>query len=169
MEKIFKVINRMVKKGVIQNYALGGAIGAMFYVEPFSTFDIDVFFSVQGAESDLMILAPIYEFLSGLGYQAERENVNIEGWPVQFLPVFNALTEEAVERAVEFDYKKRPVRVMRPEHLVAIMLDTGRAKDYARIDLFLKGQVLNLEALAAVLSRHRLKSKWRKFEGRFLR
>lgn len=169
MEKTFKVINRMMKKGVIRNYAIGGAMGAMFYVEPFTTFDIDIFFSVKGSAHGLMILAPIYEFLSGLGYQAERESIHIEGWPVQFLPVFNVLTDEAVERAAEFNYKKTSVRVMRPEHLVAIMLDTGRAKDYARIDLFLKGQVVDLEALDALLSRHRLKRKWREFERKFLR
>jgi hypothetical protein len=67
---------------VIRNYAVGGAVGAMFYVEPFTTFDIDIFFSVKGSEGGLMILKPIYEFLSGLGYQAERESINIEGWPV---------------------------------------------------------------------------------------
>jgi hypothetical protein len=169
MEKTFKVINRMMKKGVIRNYAIGGAVGAMFYVEPFATFDIDIFFSVKGSESSLMILAPIYEFLSGLGYQAERESVNIEGWPVQFLPVFNELTDEAVEMARKFNYKRRSVRVMSPEHLVAIMLDTGRAKDYARIDLFLKNQVLDLEALNTLLARHRLKSRWLEFAQKFLR
>jgi hypothetical protein len=83
--------------------------------------------------------------------------------------VFNTLIDEAVERAEEFNYRKTLVRVMRPEYLVAIMLDTGRAKDYARVDLFIKSQVLDLEALTALLARHRLKSKWREFERKFLR
>lgn len=169
MEKTFKVINRMVKRGVIEKYAVGGAIGAMFYIEPFTTFDLDIFFSVQSSESGLMILAPIYKYLTGFGYEAEGESINIEGWPVQFLPVFNPLIEEAVEKAKEFNYRKTPVRVMRPEHLVAIMLDTGRAQDYARIDLFLKGKTVNLETLAELLTRHHLKSKWREFERKFLR
>ncbi len=43
MERTLAVINQMVADGVIENYAVAGAIGAMFYVEPFSTKDLDVF------------------------------------------------------------------------------------------------------------------------------
>ena len=43
MKETFAVLNQMVADGAIENYAVAGAIGAMFYVEPFSTQDIDVF------------------------------------------------------------------------------------------------------------------------------
>lgn len=43
MEKTFKVLNRLVEEGIIGRYAVGGALGAMFYAEPVSTFDLDIF------------------------------------------------------------------------------------------------------------------------------
>lgn len=42
-KQTFRVINEMVTDGVFESYAVAGAIGAMFYVEPFSTEDIDIF------------------------------------------------------------------------------------------------------------------------------
>ncbi len=33
MKKTFQVLNEMVRDGVIENYAIAGAIGATFYVE----------------------------------------------------------------------------------------------------------------------------------------
>ena len=43
MEKIFAIINQMEADGVIRSYAVGGAIGAIFWIEPFTTKDVDVF------------------------------------------------------------------------------------------------------------------------------
>jgi hypothetical protein len=39
VEKTLKVINRMEADGVIRQYAIGGAVAAIFYVEPFATYD----------------------------------------------------------------------------------------------------------------------------------
>jgi hypothetical protein len=49
---------------------------------------------------------------------------------------------------------------MRPEHLVALMLDTGRLKDYLRINLFLQTDAVNREELQIILQRHGLSQKW---------
>ena len=35
MERVFQLLNEMVRGGAITDYAIGGAIGAVFYVEPF--------------------------------------------------------------------------------------------------------------------------------------
>ena len=43
MKKTFEVINRMRDEGVIDRYAVGGAVAATFYLEPFATLDIDIF------------------------------------------------------------------------------------------------------------------------------
>jgi len=43
MKAVFQLLNAMVHDGEVQNYAIGGAIAAVFYVEPFATQDIDVF------------------------------------------------------------------------------------------------------------------------------
>jgi len=47
MKATLEVINRMRTDGVIGKYAIGGAVGATFYLEPSATLDIDVFVSFQ--------------------------------------------------------------------------------------------------------------------------
>jgi|SRR6266404_1275307 len=161
MEKTLRVLNRMVREGVIDKYAIGGAVAAVFYIEPINTNDLDIFFHVKDADNKLDILAPLYDYLSGLGYEVEGEAVDIEGWPVQFLPIFNPLLEEAVEQANEIRFKRTKTRVMQAEHLVAIMLQTGRLKDFARIHQFVEAGGLNDALLFQILARHGLMEQWK--------
>jgi len=169
MKETLKVLNSMLKAGVLQRYAIGGAVAAIYYLEPIDTVDLDIFVQLEMSGSELSILAPIYEHLSPLGYKARGEFVEIEGMPVQFLPVFNPLTEEAVAKARAIKYARVTTFIMRPEHLVAIMLDTGRAKDYLRIAMFLEQRAVNLRSLKPVLRRHGLDGKWKANEYRFKR
>lgn len=168
MEQTLRVINRMKEDGVIEDYAIGGAIAAIFYIEPFATADLDIFVAIQSEGIALDILNPIYRYLERQGYQPQNEMISIEGWTVQFLPVFNPLIEEAVKQANETVYNQTPIRVTRAEHLVAIMLNTGRPKDYARMTRFLEADVVDMEALMDILSRHGLDGKWRENKARFL-
>lgn len=150
----------MVKDGVIEQYAIGGAVAAIFYIEPINTNDLDIFFHVKDSSVGLDILAPLYEYLSGLGYKGQGEAIDIEGWPVQFLPIFNPLLEEAVEQAKEIRFQRTKTRVMQAEHLVAMMLQTGRLKDHARIAQFMEHEVVDHGRLADILARHGLIKKW---------
>ena len=84
MKETLKVLNRMVKDSVIGEYAIGGAVAAIYYLEPFDTSDLDVFVQIDFSGSELMILAPIYEYLNQLGYKAKGEFIYIDGLPVQF-------------------------------------------------------------------------------------
>jgi hypothetical protein len=126
MEETLKIINQMVKDGVLEDYAIGEAVAAIYYLEPFDTADLDVFVQLHATGSDLMIHAPIYEYLTARGYKAKGESIYVEGMPVQFLPIFNPLIAEAVEQAQTIKYASVTTRILRAEHLVAIMLDTGR-------------------------------------------
>lgn len=159
----------MVKDGVIEQYAIGGAVAAIFYIEPINTNDLDIFFHVKDPSVGLDILAPLYKYLSGLGYKVEGEAIDIEGWPVQLLPIFNPLLEEAVEQATEVRFQRTKTRVMQAEHLVAIMLQTGRLKDYARIAQFLEHEAVDQKALTRILERHGLIKKWETFNRRKLK
>ena len=169
MKETLKLINQMVKDRVIEAYAIGGAIGAIYYLEPFDTADLDIFVQIETSGNSLMILAPIYEYLTQRGQQAKGEFVYVEGLPVQFLPVFNPLTAEAVEKAQTIKYARVTTRIMRPEHLVAIMLDTGRPKDYLRISMFLEQSKVDMRKLHPVLRRHGLSNKWKDNEYKFKR
>lgn len=166
MEKTLQVLNRIQADGLIGQYAIGGAIAATFYVEPISTFDLDIFFTLAGATDKFLSLTPLYDYLAGLGYVAVGEAVEIEGWPVQFLPAFNPLLEEALLQAEDILFKSTPTRVMRAEHLVAVMLQTGRAKDFSRIIQFLEEDI-NLSNLPDVLARHELTGRWEEFKRKF--
>lgn len=151
----------MVVDGVIEKYAVGGATGAFFYIEPDFTYDVDIFCVLSAVKPDAIdMLSPIYRYLESKGYKAVDEAVDVEGVAVQFLPVFNPLNEEAVEQAREFDYQGVPVRVMSPEHLMAIMLQTGRSKDFVRIARFLDSQAFDEDAFKAVLTEHGLEKQW---------
>lgn len=168
MEKTLAVLNQMEADGVIQRYAIGGAIAAAFYIEPAQTYDLNVFLIFPVSPLGLISISPIYSYLTERGYQPEGEAINIEGWPVQFLPAFNLLIEEALENAVEVFYGETPTRVFTEAYLAAIMLYTGRAKDHARLIQLLTEDKVNRTALADLIARHGLEAKWENFKQRFL-
>ena len=116
-------------------------------------------------EGGLLSLAPLYEALRARGYTEEGECVVIEGVPVQFLPAYNALLEEALAQARETAYDETRTRVLRAEHLVAICLQTGRDKDRERVRILCAQAELDMDCLAAVLTRHQLKVKWNEWKG----
>lgn len=168
MKATLEVINRMRTEGVIGKYAIGGAVGATFYLEPSATLDIGVFVSLQTMPGSVLIaVAPVYTYLTSHGYKTEGEYIVIEGWPVQFLPPVDALTEEALEQAIETEVEGIRTWVMTAEHLVAIALKTGRPKDYARILQFIESGILDTSRLNSILSRHGLLEKWEQFGHRF--
>ncbi len=160
-----KIINEMQTAEVFENYALGGASAVIFYTEPIATQDVDIFILIKNT-SDLMILAPIYEYASKHNFSIKAEHIIIADFPVQFLPTFNDLTVEAVLEANQFELENTIVRVMRPEYLVAIMLDTGRIKDFLRINLFLENDLVNMKELEEILERHDLNQKWKENKHR---
>lgn len=165
-----KVINQMQADGVIKAYAIGGAVGAIFHLEPIDTIDIDVFVALEtSGGGSLVSLTPLYDYLTARGYKAEKEYVIVEGWPVQFLPPDSLLTQEALDQAIDTAVEGVRTRVMTAEHLVALALRTGRAKDFARILHFIEAGILDVERLTEILDRHQLLEKWKKFGDKFLR
>ena len=98
MKDTLAVLNRLAASGVIGDYAVGGAVGATFYLEPLATVDLDIFVIFENAPL-ILTLTPIYDWLSQQGFQPAGDAVRIHGWPVQFLPASGPLLEEAVRRA----------------------------------------------------------------------
>jgi hypothetical protein len=169
LRKIFAVINEMQRNGIIGRYAVGGAVGAMFYLEPTRTVDLDVFVAIAPEAGSLIISPkPIYDYLTARGYSTSGEYLIIEDWPVQFLPPTGPLLEEAITLAQKADVEGEPVFIISAEHLVAIALETGRAKDKARIVQFMEADVINQVELSDIIKRHNLSQRWALFEKRFL-
>ena len=42
MERTLQVLNGLERDGILSRYAIGGAMGATFYIEPLLTFDLDI-------------------------------------------------------------------------------------------------------------------------------
>jgi hypothetical protein len=159
----------MVRDGQIANYAIVGAIGAIFYVEPFATQDIDVLVVLDVGEGGLVAELPGLEYLKSRGYEEFRDGgVVIADWPVQFIPVSDALEEEAYLNATIFLLEGEPVRVALAEHLVAIMLKVGRLKDLARAQMFLAQGAVDRDVLLDIIKRHGLEANWEEFQTKII-
>ncbi len=167
MEKALKVLNNLEKKGLLERYAIGGGIAVLFYVEPVLTYDIGVFCILPTEREGLITLSPIYEYLQKKGCKVDGEHIVIVGIPVQFIPAYNKLVEEALNAAVEIKYKKTQTRIVRAEHLMAIMLQTYRPKDRERMLLILEEIQIDMLYLESILERHGLQEKWHKFTRRY--
>jgi len=141
---VIATLNQMEADRVIEPYAIGGAVAATFYLEPVATLDVDVFVAF-GAEPAM-----------------------IGGWPVQFLPPATPLVEEALAHARKIDVDGVPARVFSAEHLAAIALQTGRAKDKARLLQFLEEGALDGPRFQEIVQRYGLVDAWTRFERQFI-
>lgn len=155
LAEVFRAANGLVAGGLIEDWALGGALAAIYYVEPFTTYDADVFFISKDKGLTAGIPA-IYAHLQTQGWQVEHEHLLVRGFPVQFLAA-HGLSEEAVREAERIDYEGVPAKVFRAEHIVAIAASVGRAKDKARIEQLLQQADLDKTYLENVLHRHNLR------------
>lgn len=160
MKEALIALNTITRDGVIRGYAIGGAIGASFYIEAMNTEDIDAFVFLDTAENSLLLtLTPIYDALQKLGGIIKDEYVVIGNWPVQIIPPRNALVEEAIRNAQDAEYFGIPTRVFTAEYLCAIALDTGRTKDYYRVGTFLESDAVDTKLLKQLVIRHELSDK----------
>lgn len=163
MEATLRVLNGLMERGLIGPYAIGGAMALVRYMEPILTYDLDVFVTLPAAGSGgLVDPRPLDRYLvDECGYPVDRECIMIEGVPVRFLPAYNRLVEEALSEAVEMTFGMTPTRVVRFEHLIAIMIQTDRPKDRERLALALEQSRPDLARLRDILARHGLLERWR--------
>jgi hypothetical protein len=151
---VLRAANELVAAGLIEDYALGGALAAIYYVEPFTTYDADIIF--VAAEKGLTAGIPaIYAHLQERGWRVEREHLLVQGFPVQFLAAAG-LTEEAVREARTIEYEGVPAKVFRPEYIIAVAASVGRHKDLARIEQLLEQTEIDRTLLADLLGRYNL-------------
>jgi hypothetical protein len=152
---VLRAANDLLASGLIEDWALGGALAAIYYVEPFTTYDADIFFIPKDKGLTSGIPA-IYEHLQAQGWEVEREHLLVRGFPVQFIAA-SGLTEEAVREAKRIDYEGVSAKVFRAEHIVAIAASVGRAKDKVRIEQLLQQADLDQSRLESILKLHKLK------------
>ena len=167
MEGAFKVIIEMHKKGILRDYAIGGAIATLYYTEPFPTRDLDIFFTLPEKEK-IILLTPFYDFLlKKKGYKTYKEYIMIGDIPIQFIPATTELEKEAVENAIDIDYRGSYIKILTPEYLIAIFLQVFRDKDKFKIMKLLEQTKIDKRLLQDILSRYNLKEKFDKFMKKF--
>jgi hypothetical protein len=168
--EILGVLEEMKSAGIIEKYAIGGAFAAILHYEPISTIDLDIFFFLsEKSESPILSLNAIYDFAREKGFSFDHEFVNIYGWLVQFVEASHSpLWTEAIETADTIKIENFDAPVIDKEHLVAMWLYAGRAKDYQKIAMFYEADFLDEAKLFDTLERHDLTTKWNKEKWRFI-
>lgn len=168
MKKTLAILNELEKSKIVEKYAIGGGIAVLFYVEPIFTSDMDIFCLIPAKKSKSIIsLSSVYEFLKKKGYKELKEQVLIEGIPVQFIPAYNELVEDAVNNAKIVDYEGIKTKVVSLEHLLAIMLQTNRPKDRERIFLILDETKIKRDVFDKILKKHNLMARWKKIKNEY--
>jgi hypothetical protein len=167
MERTLQMIDWMQTEGLFTTYAIGGGIAVLFYIEPITTFDLDIFVSFPESSGPIISLSPLYAWLEKKGYVPRNEQVMIEGVPVQFIPAYNDLIKDALNNAVEQTYGHTVTRVLGPEYLIAIMLQTYRPKDKERLIKFLDQCDFSSKSLHTILETHTLKEQFERFKREF--
>jgi hypothetical protein len=151
---VLRAANELVSAGLIKDYALGGALAAIYYTEPVTTYDADIIF--VAADKTLSAGIPaIYSYLQSKGWRVERDHLLIKGFPVQFLAA-SGLTEEAVREAAQIQYEGVRAKVFRPEYITAIAASVGRHKDLARIEQLMSQAKIDKPLLDDILRRYNL-------------
>ena len=165
MKNTIEVMNELKREKLIKDYAVGGAIGALKWVELFFTSNLDIFIIPVKETEKLINLSPVYEYLKKKGYYWKGQWIIIEEVPVYFIPA-DALGKEAVENAEETEYEGIKTKVITPEYLIALFLKAGRDKDVRKIEMLLEQAKVDTGKLDKILEEYGLTSKFVKFKKR---
>jgi hypothetical protein len=169
IQEVIAAINQMKADGVIDSYAIGGAVGATFYLEPVAPLDVDVFVTFRPVPGKLLVTPqPLFDYLKTRGGVMQGEYIVLAGWPVLFLPPGTPLVAEALREAVEMNVGGTQASIFTAEHLAAIALQTGRAKDKARLLQFIEADAIEMVRFQSILARHGMSDAWTKFKRQFL-
>ncbi len=169
MRETLMKINTLLGEKIIDRYAIGGSIAALFYIEPTVTYDLDILVILHCEAQTLEPLKDIYAWAHRNSYEIKAEHIIIEGIPVQFLPVYKPLIEEAVERANEKTFDGVKTFVVGPEFLIAIMMDVNRPIDRERALRFFKTyKELDVTLLENIIDKFQLNKNYNSFKEKFV-
>jgi hypothetical protein len=68
-----RVLNEMKATGIVEEYAVAGAMALVFWTEPVPTFDLDVLVILPDRDAMIVSLAPIYEWAAAHGHAAQAD------------------------------------------------------------------------------------------------
>ncbi len=132
---VFRVIHSLKTEGIIENYAIGGTVAALFYAEATLCFELHVC------------------TLGLSGYWV------VYGVPLRFVEP-QELEREAVETANTFSYNGVSIRVMSAEHLIAFYL-RDRKSLLGYPPSYFAPEKVNRKKLETILECADLLAQWR--------
>ena len=160
---VLRWLDGLKRDRVITDYAITGAVAASIWGEAVATQDLDVAVIIEpGVHSPLDPLRPILNWAAEHGFALQGEHIVVQGVPVQLLPSWHPLVEEAIEHAVDVPYDTTDdapmMRLMSPTYLVASWRIPGantatRAERAARLR---DAGLLDEALLADLVTRYRL-------------
>lgn len=167
IKKALKLANEMERKGIIGKYAIGEAIGTIYWTEAYATKDLDLFLKLPVSCGGLLLM-PFMDYLAKKGYSFTAQYVKIGTLMVDFVGVYNPLTEEALDNAQGVTVYGISTWVFLPEYLMAIALQTGRAQDFRKIIKLYEESDFDEEYFEEITKRHNLSRKWNEFKKKYL-
>lgn len=161
MELVVRILDELVGKQIIQDYAIGGATALIYYSSPTLTEDIDVFVHLKPSADALIDFNPIYEYLTReKGAQVQGQYLIVHGFPLQFLVPYDDLSRDAFERAITVSFKSVKLKLFRLEHLMTIMIQLRKDKYRERLRIVLKEKSFDERYLEALLKQFNLTEAW---------
>lgn len=143
-----KVFDRLKKKKVFEDYAIGGAIAVSYYVEPRRTRDLDIFLLTDDEGYKLT-----WEMLEKLGYEHKEDSIIVEDVPVDIVSAYqHPFYEEAIRNSKEIKINRIQVKIFTPEYLIATKLLVFRNKDKDDISDLLRYEKIDVTGLKDILS-----------------
>lgn len=168
MKKTLEQLNKLVEIGLIEKFAIGGGIAHFYYIEPSVTYDLDIMVRIKSVPNNLTPLKEIYEWAEINNFDIKDEHIIVENIPVQFLPEYTPLAEDAVEKATEVLIFDTKTFIIKPEYFMAIMLQTNRSKDRERLLLFLEQTDYDPSLFEEILVKFNLIESYAKFRKKYI-
>lgn len=132
---IIKILNELKRKRKLKGYAIFGAVGATFYMEPVYTADIDV---LVLADTDTDYIN-VWRELSKHAEKVLDFGFVISDTKVQILPSsISPLARDSLMTAKRVRVGTTTTRVVDREHLILLFLSANRQKDRFKASVLLE-------------------------------
>ncbi len=126
MIEALRILDRLKRTNIINDYAIGGGYAVNYYLEPILTYDLDIFLLMDTDEE----FHALYNYFRKTRYKIENVYIVMGEMPVQFLPSFiHPLIEEGVRKAKRITVSGINTKVLTVEYLIATLLMAFRPKD----------------------------------------
>jgi hypothetical protein len=123
-------LNQLRREGLIRDYVVIGAVGALAYLEPVRTEDLDIIVLVDTDHEYLQMFRRLVERAESM----DGMHLYFSGIPVQVFPsTISQLYRETLEQARTIRSGNLKVKVPTPEHLVLLALLAFRDADQLRV------------------------------------